>query len=498
MGCNASEFYTDKGTGDTIMKKNIKILYNNSWISSDKIKSVNVIEEIDITFMTAPTTAVDIVLECEQDDDLEFDLLQRCDIYDGNTSLFELYVSNSARASRFEWKLSLFGELGRVGNVKYYGDIYSDPNDYIGKPYAKSASQTIFDEQYSYTPTISTPLGILQDISEKSNAQIECSETTFPSVAELLHKGRIPVCDCRSAIVYTNFLIGGYITDGNASIKINKFKNESKNIPERQILNDAKLSKKSVPNIKIYSYQYDALRPGAVFYRHYVESKEGTTSSYTTTAQMWCNIFSTGLTGKNDRKQEPVTGNDLTLSLKKENESEIIYDSPVSTINMVVDEENWRFTEGNAPMNPNYSPLSESVEAEHAAKYLLTKVETRLKLNANSNQWSSLENELVSPTALESIKERVKSDFSYDGVVTVNIVEGYDKIKYGQFKFGAVKYGYNEQQTYEIGDKVKANIRGKEIEGYITRMKYNLNGSIIVKNCEIAYKRSETNEQILD
>lgn len=495
MGCNASEFYTDKGTGDTIMKKNIKILYNNSWISSDKIKSVNVIEEIDITFMTAPTTAVDIVLECEQDDDLEFDLLQRCDIYDGNTPLFELYVSNSARASRFEWKLSLFGELGRVGNIKYYGDIYSDPNDYIGKPYAKSADQTIFDEQYSYTPTISTPLGILQDISEKSNAQIECSETTFPSAAELLHKVRIPVCDCRSAIVYTNFLIGGYITDGNASIKINKFKNEFKNIPERQILNDAKLSKKSVPNIKIYSYQYDALRYGGVAYRHYLNDS---VSQYTYTSELYCNIIATGLTGKHDPVQYVIPGHDATLKTKKEDEFEIIYDEPVSTIDMYVKPDGWGATSGKPPLNPNYSPVNESITYERAAKYLLTKVETRLELNENSNQWSSLENELLSPTALESIKERVKSDFSYDGVATLNIVEGYDKVKYGQFKFGAVKYGYNEQQTYEIGDKVKANIRGKEIEGYITRMKYNLNGSIIVKNCEIAYKRSETNEQILD
>ena len=68
----------------------------------------------------------------------------------------------------------------------------------------------------------------------------------------------------------------------------------------------------------------------------------------------------------------------------------------------------------------------------------------------------------------------------------------FEKTIYGQSKYGTVRYRGKGQGGINVGDKVEFEVRGKKITGFVTRTKYNLNGNIIIKNCEVVYREDET------
>lgn len=463
------------------MKNNLKILYNNtSWTLSDEIKSVTVIKEIDITKMSAPTTAVDITLKCTLDTDLDFALDCPCDVYDNDTPIFKLYVSDSARNSDYEWKLSLYGALGRMASKKYYGGVYGDPADYT--------SLDFYKEGVYYIPTISDIAGIIDDISSVSGANITYDSSVFPLVNETLHRVGMPIGSSRDGLLNAAFVLGAQMRDEYGSVILFKPNETVKQISDERILNDAKIQKVDLVNIKLYTYEYNMRKAGAIFYitNYYYDSNN--VLQRQGQAVYNCNIIPRDTPTSDGRVNEISSGYDENIGTKTADENRIIeYKNPISTYNMQLLE--WGSQNGKAPMHPNYADIDEKIQYPDAVKYDIEENVIDLVINSDSeNDPSEIKVRLVSPEIAELISERVKNDFSYNRIATVNIVEGYDKNLYGEHKFGECKFGYNEQEAIDIGDKVKFNIRSKSVEGYITRVKYNLNGTIIIKNCEVTYK----------
>lgn len=498
------------------MRNGIKINYDNSlWILPDQIKSITATDEIDITKMTAPTLAVDITLKCEQDIDLTFELDKPCVVYMGNTRLFEMYVASSARGSDFEWKLSLCGALGHIDKFKYYGGIYGDPADYTSWTMSNADGTISYSEGTYYVPTIKTIAEVLNDIKKNTDIEIVCDNTNFPIVNETLHQVGMPICTARNALLYVNLIAGGLLRENGSRVTFEKFPTEVKKIPQSRILNDAKLSKVYLPNIDLHGYLYKYRPAGNIAKTKY---DFNTGASYIEYFAFQCNFYDylpngstvTGASNSNEIKVQPKTADENKI---------VEYDSPVATVNMYGP---YWGNSGNAPRHPNYSPKDEDIHYSVAVPYKIDESVIHLSINPLSPEVSNVENRLISPAMAETLKNRIKEDFSYNRLAEINVVEGYEKVKYGEVKYGSAKYasliahnitdiGVKFEKTIygqskygtvryrgkgqggiNVGDKVEFEVRGKKITGFVTRTKYNLNGNIIIKNCEVVYREDET------
>ena len=494
------------------MRNDIKIYYNNSsWILPDQIKSITVTDETDITKMTAPTLVVDITLKCEQDNDLKFELDKPCDVYNGNSILFEMYVSKSERGADFEWKLSLCGALGRIDKMKFYGGIYSAPEDYT--------SLGFYTEGKYYIPTITTIKGIIDEIQEVTNTSVECDGNVFPEINETLHQVWMPICSARNALLYINMILGGYICDNGRKATFKKFGVEKKHIPQSRILNDANITKVEAEHIRLHSYKYNMLKAGTVFL---ITSSFKDGSGYTQTTGYEgfnCNLFDIPDPPKNGPKKYYSGGNETKIQTKKASDNRIIeFDEPLSSYDMSAS--SWH-SHAVGTVHPNYADVNEEIEDPYAVKYKADDCVIDIQINSNSITVSDIENHLVSPDAAEKIKARIKEDFGYNRLAEINVIEGYEKVKYGQVeyglaeyasliahnitnigvkfkktiygqsKYGTVRYRGKGQGSINVGDKVEFEVRGKKIAGFVTRTKYNLNGNIIIKNCEVVYREDE-------
>lgn len=458
---------------------NVRLLYNNTqWIESGEIKSANVIKEIDITNISAPTTTVDIVLRCEQFDDLNFILYKSCDLYINDDLLFNLYISESSRNGDYEWRLSLTGLLGYGAQINYYGDVYSPSDDFLDKPYY--LSDAIFNPNYSYTPTISTIKGIFDDIKEKTGIDIEFDDSFSEAVNTTLHKVGLLASQVDLSVLYIAFLLGSYINDEHNVLKLIPRPNTVKEIPEEVILNDTRITYNELYDVNVITYKYECLRHGT-----YIDTSmadvvgSSTNNGYVVVEQgaYWCG-------------QENI----ISLPSKSEEDDiEAVFSAPVSSIGVWVSQTGWSYTQGVAPTNPNYSPKGEACY-NNGVKYDIIEENHRIKIeNSVVGNEIKIEDNLLSSEWYETIKDRVKQDFSYVYKVLLKIVERPDNLaKYGTAKYGTTKYGVNiGDTTYDIGDKVKFNIRGKHFEGYITKMTYKLNGNIKIKDCEVTCNRSD-------
>ncbi len=478
---------------------NIKLLYDNTkWIETEVIKAVNVIKEFDISGISVSTTTIDITISCEQFTDLSFILYKPCDVYDGTNLMFNMYVLESTRNGDFEWKLSLTGMLGYLSQIMYHGDVYSDPNDYLNKPYYGSLTHEIFDPEYSYVPSITNIKEILTDIKKDTDIEIETDSSLESTLTKTLHKVGLYVMPLDMALLNINFLLGTFIDDKFNKITFKLKSNISKNIPEENILNDARISYNELYDINIITYAYECLRHGAIMFKQSVSLENAYVQntgdkvggySYSYSGAYWCDLAASG----GGMQVRDTKSNTIEIPAKEINSYEYTYSVPVSSINVYITQDGWEKRMGTKPMHPNYSPKEEALQ-DNAVKYSIQEYHNELKIdNSITGEAVKIENTLLGPDWYETIKDRIKKDFSYTTKLSLKIVERPDNFaKYSEAKYGKVRYGVNTgDTTYDIGDKVNCTIRGKTYEGYITRMAYNLNGNVIIKDCEITCNRSD-------
>ena len=452
------------------LENNIKIIY------PDEIKTINVIEEIDITHMSVPTTIIDIVLKCTPDEDLDFDTDLKCDVCLENIPIFEMYVNNSLRASNYEWKLSLYGVLGYIEKIKYYGDIYGDPSDYTSLNYYKDGAY--------YVPKLKTIEEICEELSSLSNIQFDINKNIFTTSTQILHQVRLPICNIRDALLHISFLLGAFINDKRRNITFYGLPNVAKEITQSRIINDAKIEKtENNFNINLYYYKYDMLESGLVWFLNDTYDFRDGLIGRTRSLEYECDILPSTAAGG---IYAPVGNFALKDLIKKsaEDNIEVIYPAPVSSINLTMDSRN----PSDAPKNPNYSPADENLVTGDAVKYNVEEKFLTLEISKNATETKNIKEELLSPQMANQISDRIKTDFSYNRKARIKIVEGFEKSYYGQHKYGEIKYGYASHEEINIGDKIQFKVHNKIKQGYITRMKYNLNGIIKIKDCEVVYK----------
>lgn len=99
---------------------------------------------------------------------------------------------------------------------------------------------------------------------------------------------------------------------------------------------------------------------------------------------------------------------------------------------------------------------------------------------------------LISEDNADKILNLCYDYYMKNNKATVSIDVGYDglkQVKYGEVKYGTVKYGsLMKTDKIELGDMVTIETEYMgDITGQIIRQAYNLNGNIIVKECEIIW-----------
>lgn len=95
---------------------------------------------------------------------------------------------------------------------------------------------------------------------------------------------------------------------------------------------------------------------------------------------------------------------------------------------------------------------------------------------------------LISQDNVEEILQKAFDYLSQTNRVNLEIVDGKQRIKYGQAKYGQTQYGkYVYDQAVEVGDVITADTEYLGgLTGRIISARYNLNGKILIKECELA------------
>lgn len=94
---------------------------------------------------------------------------------------------------------------------------------------------------------------------------------------------------------------------------------------------------------------------------------------------------------------------------------------------------------------------------------------------------------LISKSNAETILQKAFDYLIKTNRVNLEIIDGRWHVKYGQAKFGQVKYmQYIYDQAVELGDVLTADTEYLgSLTGRIVSVRYNLNGGILVKECEL-------------
>lgn len=503
------------------LSRNISLTHNNVEYGRDRIKSCVITKEIDITHCTLPNTVVDVTLVTEIDNDLDFEIDDEVVVsFNGKAEMW-MYVSASNRASTYEWNLQLSGCLKYMEGITYYGGVYGSPDDYEGKEYYNGFHQGVYTETKvinavtDYIPDLKPHTSyrmcylnfILYEIGEAAglNYSYYYESKVETLWKEKLHKVGLPVTTAKAAMQYVSFLIGAYVEDClNHTFDFFTLSETVKEIHNSQIINDAKIEKIRRKNIKIKSAQYEILNGnrGPFLIQNAMGEKQGYENI------PFADVWRREPTENDPRLLEIVSGHTLTTQRKNMEDELRVFEAPVSSIDIMQlrdwDEPTIFKAMGRPPEHPNYCPVGDTLDDNAiCVKYEIVKTEHEIIYDENDKEFTEIDIPLLSPDWYSTIEERVKTDFGYDSKAIIKIVERPDNLaKFGEAMYGNVKYGVNTgDTTYDIGDKVHCNIRGIDIEGYITRMKFNLNGNIVIKDCEIVFNRKKgvtNNEQILE
>ena len=93
---------------------------------------------------------------------------------------------------------------------------------------------------------------------------------------------------------------------------------------------------------------------------------------------------------------------------------------------------------------------------------------------------------LVNSENVDEILNRLNSHFKSGQKAHLKIYEGFEKKKnkYGAFKYGQKRYGYNHarQNQFNVGDKISFTLWGEEKIARIEKQTFKLTDGVIVKD----------------
>lgn len=189
--------YVENYTKIIIVFKRINMPYNRlklraidygygTYFRSDELRNVNVIQEISPISSELSINTVDFTLDSNTDMEYSFQSKQPLNVYFNGELRATTFVKKSKRLAKNIWQIESEDYIGQLSKLTFLGDVYENKN-------AKELLENIFNQA-------KIPVLISNDLSKKTIT------------------GYIPICNCRDAIKQICFSIGAVADTANSDV----------------------------------------------------------------------------------------------------------------------------------------------------------------------------------------------------------------------------------------------------------------------------------------
>lgn len=445
----------------------VKIICSDGHIiSDDELRDIKIVREIDPLSINLVVNTCDFAYQPKGDYMLAAQ--QPIDIYYDDILHGRFYIDTTARVGENIYNIKSYDAIGLLDDYKYMGNIFNKRHSFGNEPWGDSIWNRVM-------PVYE----IIAEIIETA-APGKIDYTISSEIPNEKMYGYIPICSCREALAQICFSLG-VVADTSQTTGINIYPlttTVSQMVRQDRIARDIRVNEQEkVSEIKLIVDDY------------YTDGS----SEYEKTYNKVC-------------KDEKIEFNAPYYQMRFE----------------------YSKNEGNGKLNGEFSTDPDTGKILASANYAVISISdknTRLesmeyriihtshnrKLSDSIGKTVELSGRtFVSENNVEEVLTRCADYYSKKLKLTVKIYEsggrlryghrkygqvrygqylqeGSSIIKYGQAKYGQVQYGqYIYEPPIEIGEIIDMDLGYLgEMRGRVISERYNLNGNIILKECEI-------------
>lgn len=392
-----------------------------TFFRADELRGVNVIQEINPIMTELSINTVDFTLDSKTDMDYSFQAKQPLEVYFNGQLRAVHFVNSSKRQTKTTWSVETEDYIGQLAKFSFMGDVYTNKN-------AAELLASIFSQ-------VNIPYSIADNLKSATLT------------------GYIPICDCREAVRHICFAIGAVCTTANSDkVKIYKLPTTiSQNIPLSRIYQGQSFSDGDlITSVAVTSYEY----------------------------KPWLNEEITLYNAS-----ESGLGEEIFVKF-----SEPMHDLSISYGEILKNDNN------SLKCSANYAIIKATDSRCELTGYKYGALQVRHEKKNELVLASDLENvyevtgeTLINSTNADSVLTNVFNFVTRRAQTNMSIVEGKKRVQYGTAKYGTTKYGqYIFDNVVEPGDIITAETEYLgNVTGYVISERYNLNGGILVKECEV-------------
>lgn len=390
----------------------------------DELRGVKIIQEIDPISTQISINTADFTLDSKTDMEYSFQAKQPLSVYFNGELKATTFVKKSTRKAKRLWSIQSEDYIGLMDSIPYYGGIYTN----------KSAVE------------------LLTDIFTVAKVPYTIDDVFAKAVVT----GYIPYTTCREALMQVAFAIQAVVDTSNSEIvKVFALEDDVKQtVPLNRIMQGQNFADdETVTSVEVTVHTY--------------EPKEV--------------VDDNRILAYDPRELE--VGNNIFVK----------FDEPLHSLYTVNGGEILESSANHAIINvpsTNFRLIGYGYEHKTQTKrknnpvVLASEIEKVVAVDKAT---------LVSQYNIDNVMEKCYNWLIKTNQTNLEIVEGKhvqygDYIKYGEKKYGTVKYGekYPNIVTYDKGVNVGENINAETeylgvVSGRLIKQSFNLNGNIIIK-----------------
>ena len=392
----------------------------------DELRSVKVIQEVDPISTQISINTLDFTLDSKSDIDYNFQTKQQIETFFDGRLISKTFVKSAKRKSKNMWEVQSDDYIGIMDGVEFAGGIYSNKS-------AVELLQEIFNTS-----------GVLYEIDAIFN--------------DVVLNGYIPYTTCREALMQVAFAIQAVVDTSNSDkVKVFKLGSDvTQTIPLSRIMQGQNFTDE------------EAVTSVEVAYHKYTPFSE-TTEAY--------------------NSENDGTGNNIQIIF-----SEPLHDLSITNGSFATDDE------GNELKHTNYAVINANPNCVLEGKKYRHSIQRKSKSNDNVlagevKKVLTIENAtLVSASNIDNVLEKCYNYLIKRSSVNLKIKEGKHEtqgrpICYGMERYGTFLYGGSgegeiiQDSPVDVGDYIVSETEYLgNVEGYIIKESYSLNGNILIKD----------------
>ena len=393
----------------------------------NELRAVTVSQQTNPLSLELPINTVSFTLESKNDIEYSFQTKQPLETYFGGELRQSTFVTTSTRTAKRQWRVESEDYIGQMENITFYGDVYTSKN-------VKELLTSTFSEAR-------IPLHISSDLDTATITGYIAPTTLRDAVQQ--------ICFVINAVATTSAVDG---------VKISK-------------LNDTIVEHLPLSRIRQGQSFKSSERVSQVSLEYYTYYAPDTTSE----EAEWENLY---------KASESGTGENIVVTFSEPHYHFLISNGEIlhNTANYAIinAQENCRLRAYKyKSMSQKLIAINDDIsKSEHPVEKAVSGVT------------------LVNESNAQGILDKLYDYFLRVTTTKMKFNEGYHKDnshKYGAFKYGTEKYKkstksdvYVFDTIINVGDLITADTEYLGVvTGRILSEKYNCNGSILVKECEV-------------